>query len=565
MKSERVAGIPVSRGIGIGPVFLFQPYEPKRSEKKAESAAVEAEVLASGMAQAEAELTARIEKCEAGSPEAEILDAHMEILHDPCLAEDIQARIDSGVCCAASVWDAYQAMIDMLLEVEDPVFRGRATDMVDVRNRLLRCCEGLQETDFSALREPTVLVANELTPSDTISLPRDMLVAIAAETGTNTSHAAILARSWGIPAVLGVPGLVAAAQNREGAIVDAVDGAVIFDPDEETLALYAARRQNMNAEAAADAAAVRQPVVTTDGVAVATEINVGKIEDIETDAAGYADGVGLFRSEFLFMQAEQLPDEEAQYRAYSKVLKAFGERPVILRTLDIGGDKELSYFSLPKEENPFLGLRALRLCFAHEDIFRTQLRAACRASAEGNLWLMFPMVSSLDDFRRAKAILRDVQNELGAEGISCDPQMKVGIMIETPAIALMAEAAARETDFASIGTNDLCQYTCAADRMNTTVAPYNAPENPGFLRLVAQIARAYTQEGKPLGVCGELAADPRLGPVLVGMGIRSLSVNGASLGSVRRNLSGKSCADMAALSEQVLACTTIQDVKDILG
>lgn len=565
MKSERIIGIPVSRGIGIGPVLVFQPYKPKRSERKAESAAAEAEALASGMTRAEAELAARIEKCEAGSPEAEILDAHPEILHDPCLAEDIQARIDGGLCCAASVWDAYQAMIDMLLEVEDPVFRDRAADMVDVRNRLLRCCEGLQEMDFSALREPIVLVANELTPSDTISLPRDMLVAIAAETGTNTSHAAILARSWGIPAVLGAPGLMEAARDCEGAIVDAVDGLVIFDPDEATAVRYITRKQDMNAEAAADAAAVRQPVVTTDGVAVATEINVGKIEDIEAEAAGYADGVGLFRSEFLFMQAEQLPDEETQYRAYSKVLKAFGERPVILRTLDIGGDKELSYFSLPKEENPFLGLRALRLCFAHEDIFRTQLRAVCRASAEGNLWLMFPMVSSLDDFRRAKAILRDVQDELKAEGVSYDPQMKVGVMIETPAIALVAEAAARETDFASIGTNDLCQYTCAADRMNTTVAPYNAPENPGFLRLVAQIARAYAQEGKPLGVCGELAADPRLGPVLVGMGIRALSVNSASLGAVRRNLSGKSCADMAALSERVLACTSIQDVKDILG
>lgn len=556
MKSERLSGLPVSQGIAAGQVFLFIQEEPRRPAETAAAGGEERQLQLLEQARRRAldelnALAARFDRTE--QEKADIFKAHLEILNDPCMLEEIQRKIrEERQSCELAVWDAYQNILDVFAEMDDAVFLGRSADMRDVRDRLLRCCAGRPEPDLSLLDHPVILMAKELAPSDTACLPREYVLGIVTEEGGATSHTAILARSCGIPAVLGADGLMEAAASARMAVVDALTGTVLLDPDGETLAAYEERRAKWLRGRETDARFLGKRAVTLDGTEVLTEINLGSVADAYSKEASYADGAGLLRTEFLYMGAADLPDEEAQYQAYSEILQAFGTRPVILRTLDIGGDKSLPYLELPKEENPFLGLRALRFCFEKEALFRTQLRAAYRASVRGSLWIMFPMVGSVEDFRRAKQICLEVQRELEEEGVPFRRDVKLGIMIEIPSIALMADQAARETDFASIGTNDLCQYTCAADRLNPAVAPYYRPRDPGLLRLIRYVARAYAAEGKPVGVCGELASDPGMAPVLAGLGIRTLSMSGGALGAVRRALSEKTLGDMEAEAERML-------------
>lgn len=556
MKCNRLKGLPVSQGISIGPVFVYSKEEMHRLTGTITAGAVEGhlQLLAQGEQRAREELEAGIARFREAEPEkADILSAHLEILNDPCVMESIQQKVrEELLCWEQAVWDAYQEVLAMFAELEDPMFQGRAADLKDVRDRLLRCCAGKPEPDLSLIDRPVILVAKDLAPSDTACLPKALVLGIATELGGATSHTAILARAGGIPAVLGVEGLLTAVQNGQMAVVDALNGTIYPEPDEELLADYERRRTDWLSVQAEDEAFLEKPAATADGTPILTEVNLGGIGDAYTKAAVCADGVGLLRTEFLYMGAKTLPDEEYQHQAYAQVLQAFGDRPVILRTLDIGGDKQLPYLALPKEENPFLGLRALRFCLANEPLFRTQLRAAYRASVRGNLWIMFPMVGSIEDFRLAKRICMDVCRELEEEGIPFRRDVKLGIMIEVPSIALTADLAAKETDFASIGTNDLCQYVCAADRMNSEVGAYYRTRDPGLLRLIRHVAEAYAAEGKPVGVCGELAADPEMAQVLVGLGIRTLSMNGAALGRVRRAIAEKTLAEMQAQALQLL-------------
>lgn len=549
-------GLPVSQGIAIGRAFLYSQEEPERPTGTIRAGEEEQQLrlLEQSEQKAREELEAGIARFDQSQQEkADIFSAHLEILNDPCMLEGIQQRIrDEHSTCEKAVWDTYQEILDAFADIEDPVFKGRAADMKDVRNRLLRCCAGRPAPDLSLLDHPVILLAKDLSPSDTACLPREYVLGIAAEVGGATSHTAILARSCGIPAVLGVEGLMAATAPEQTVIVDALNGRVFLEPDPDTLAAYEGSRTAWLRAQKADARFLERRAVTLDGTEILTEVNLGSVADAYSKAAACADGAGLLRTEFLYMGAKELPDEETQYQAYAEILQAFGDRPVILRTLDIGGDKHLPYLELPKEKNPFLGLRALRFCFANEELFRTQLRAAYRASVRGNLWIMFPMVGSMDDFRRARQICQEVQEELETRNLPFRRDVKLGIMIEIPSIALMADQVAKETDFASIGTNDLCQYTCAADRLNPAVAAYYQARNPGLLRLIRYVAEAYAAEGKPVGVCGELAADPETAPVLVGLGIRTLSMSGGALGSVRRALAGKSLKDMQSEAQRLM-------------
>lgn len=557
MRCDCLSGIPVSQGIAYGPAFLYCPEAPQRKTGGIAAGGEQAELdrLNEAVKSARGELEGRIAQfTRQGREKTEIFGAHLEILDDPCMTDGIKQRIaEEHICCEQAIWDTYQEILDAFADIEDPVFRERAADLTDVRNRLLRCCEGRPEPDLSRLKEPMILIARDLTPSDMTCLPQDAVLAIATEIGGGASHTAILARAWGIPAVLGVEGLTGGVQPGQTVIVDAEKGCVIANPGEEVLADYRKRQADWLRDREESQGYLGREAVTLDGTRILTEINLGSVEDAHSEAAAWADGVGLLRTEFLYMESEVLPDEETQYQTYGEILRAFGSRPVILRTLDIGGDKRLPYLELPKEDNPFLGLRALRFCFAHEELFRIQLRAAYRASVHGNLWIMFPMVTDLEDFRRAKKLCLQVQRELEEEGVPFRRDVRLGIMIEIPAIALMADLAARETDFASIGTNDLCQYVCAADRLNSAVAPYYNPKNPGLLRLLAQVAKAYADAGKPVGVCGEMASDPRSAPILVGLGIRCLSMSGASLGGVRRALSQSSLEEMQRQAEKLLS------------
>lgn len=389
------------------------------------------------------------------------------------------------------------------------------------------------------------------------------MLALLTETGGITSHAAIIAKSYGIPTVLGIPHLMDIVKHGQTAAVNADEGIVILDPDEEVADVYekkceAFRRDRQDAQTFQS-----RQAYTGCGVKIDIGLNIAGVADEDLQAAHYTDFVGLFRTEFLFMGRDTLPDEEEQVSVYRKVLECYKERPVIMRTLDVGGDKPLSSMAIPREENPFLGNRALRFCFTHPDIFKSQIRAAFNACAFGNLWLMLPMVSSIDDIRKAREIIAEACLEMdGDKGIS--PEVKIGIMVEIPSVALVAEHAAKEADFASIGSNDLCQYVCAADRMNSAVEPYYQSYHPAMFKLIRDTVSAFEKEGKPVSICGELAADILALPVLIGLGLRKLSMGAASVAAVKRAIASLSLAKCEETAAQVLECATAADVKKLL-
>ena len=406
------------------------------------------------------------------------------------------------------------------------------------------------------------MAAKELLPSDTATMDRANVLGIVTETGGATSHSAIIAKSWGIPAVLGVAGLMRAVRHGETAVVDAGAGTLETQPSPERLAAAQAARGQWQRQIREEAAWLDKEPFTKDGVRIDLGLNIGSAAGEELEAAQYAGFAGLLRTEFLYMDADHFPTEDEQAGQYEKVLRAFGQRPVVLRTLDIGGDKTLRYFQLPREDNPFLGSRALRLCFENPEMFLTQLRAALRAAVHGNLWLMFPMVGSLEDVRRAKGFVEQARRQLAGRGERAG-EVKLGAMIEVPSAALMAPELAREVDFASIGTNDLCQYLTAADRMNPAVAPYYQSWHPALFRLSGMVARAFEQAGRPLCVCGELGGDALAAPALVGLGLRKLSMSASSLARVKKALAGMTLGEMCSLAARVTACADEEQVKKV--
>ena len=366
------------------------------------------------------------------------------------------------------------------------------------------------------------------------------------------------------PAVLGAEGIMIGLRDRQEVVLDAVDGVILTDIDDEARAFYEKKREETLRRQAHTKQYIGREPVTPDGVRIAVELNIASAEPQELEGARYTDGVGLFRSEFLYMGRSTLPTEEEQFQAYRKVLMTYGERPVILRTLDIGGDKPLDCLDIPKGDNPFLGNRALRLCFQHPEVFRTQLRAALRASVYGQLWLMFPMVASMDDIRRAKGCLEQARDELTAEGIPFSPEMKVGIMVEIPSIAIIADQAAKEVDFASIGTNDLTQYLTAVDRGDPAVRSYYQTYHPALFRLIGYVVKAFSACGKPVGVCGEMGGDPLAAAVLMGLGMRQLSMGAASVAAVKQMILSTSCETARTLAEAVCGMDTAEAVRQYL-
>jgi phosphotransferase system enzyme I (PtsI) len=436
--------------------------------------------------------------------------------------------------------------------------------MKDVCTRLLRNCAGIREQSLSVLPKPVIVFAHDLFPSDTASLDREKVLAIVTEVGGPTSHTAIIARSYEIPALLGVPEVLTAVSDGDRVIVDAVEGRLITQPEEEQVGIYQKKRAEFAEHAARTKKYIGIDPVTADGEKIEVELNIGSASVTELQGSKYTTGVGLFRTEFLYMGRETLPSEEEQYTIYRKVLTKFGDRPVTLRTLDIGGDKKLESMELPKEDNPFLGNRALRLCLSHRDLFKTQLRAALRAGTVGNLWIMFPMVGSLDDIRNAKQVLKEVRDDLDRENIPYGKNIKIGIMIEIPSIAMMADLAVKEVDFASIGTNDLCQYLTASDRLNPAVSSYYQSYHPAMFRLIRYVAEEFGKAGKPLCVCGELGGDRLAMPVLLGFGIRRISMGLASVAEVKKIISGLTISRAEKLSEQVCRVETAGDAAEYL-
>jgi len=495
---------------------------------------------------------------------AEIFTAHQEIVNDIVINEEIPARILNEQWAGDwAIYHVYETVIVVLQKALDPLIAERAADFDDVRSLLLRLWYGNKEPGLSDLQEPVILASNDLLPSDTANLDKNKVLAIITAKGGVTSHTAIIAKSYGIPAVMGIQGLLDVVKQGQLAAVNADEGTVILDPEETVAAEYEKKRDAFHRDRQEAETFLYREGCTSDGVRIEIGLNITENSG-EPNAPAYVDFVGLFRTEFLFMGRDTLPSEEEQFTSYRNVLGSFGERPVILRTIDIGGDKPISSMNIPKEENPFLGNRALRFCFSHPEIFKVQIRACLRAAVYGNLHIMLPMVSSVDDILNAKKIIASAADELEEENIPF-AMAKIGTMVEIPSLALVADHAAKEVDFASIGTNDLCQYLCAADRMNSTVESYYQSYHPAVFKLIKETVTAFENAGKPVSICGELASDPLAAPVLAGLGLRKLSMGEASVASVKRALARVSIKEAEEIAAKVLECATADEVKEYLS
>lgn len=561
MQTE-LKGTPVSKGIAMGRAYLYggEEYKAEAAHCLPEKASQEMERVQKAIDKAAEELqNMQAFFAEQDEDRALIFGAQEELLEDEELEETIrQGILEEAYTAEYAVSSAFSAFAEILSMVDDPLIAARTADLRDVEKRVLRILAGKTEKNLSCLKESVIIVARDLLPSDTAMLDTAHTLGIVTEIGSTTSHSAIIARSMKLPAVLGIENAVKEIQDGAFLVLDAVEGKVLLQPEEETVRVYEAKQAEFYGRQQETERYLKAKPCTKDGIAIELGLNIGGTELNEGYA--HADFIGLFRSEFLYMESSHMPTEEEQFRAYRQVLEQAEGKAVTLRTLDIGGDKVLPYFALPKEENPFLGQRALRLCFANEDLFHAQLRAAYRASVYGNLQIMFPMVGSLEDFRRAKEAALAVRTELLGEGLDV-PQVPLGVMIEVPSAAMTADLIAKEADFASVGTNDLCQYLCAADRMNTTVSQYYQSYSPAMLRTLKQVADAFTQENKPVCVCGEMGGDPMAAMLLIGLGWRKLSMSASNLAAVKEMICKHTLQQMEQVTAAALKCATEEEVK----
>ena len=545
----------VSEGLAMAQIHLFTPKLPEISRQPAADAEAEVAKLEATLAAAEEELRGLYEtaKEKMGEQEAEIFDAHLTILGDEySVREPIIQRIrEQKQNAAAAITDQFDELAQMFRSLGDELMAERAADAEDLKQQLLRICLGCGRQDLSVLPGDVIVLAEELTPSDTVRMDTAHVKGIATRLGGATAHSAIIARTLGIPAAAGIDGWQTEALNGHMAILDGADGTLTVDPTDEETACYQSRKAQADCEAQALEAFRTCPSQTKDGAALEICANIGTPQEAQRAMEYGADGVGLFRSEFLFMDRDALPTEEEQFEAYRMATQTMAGKPLIIRTLDVGGDKKLPTLELPHEDNPFLGFRAIRMTLSHPEIFRPQLRAILRAAAYGDVRVMFPMIGSMDQLREAKALLREQEQTLQAEGVPTGP-VKVGMMVEIPAAAVLAEEFAKEVDFFSIGTNDLTQYTLAVERGNAAVAHLYAPEHPAVLRLIAMTAQAAAERHIPCGMCGEAAGDPKLAPAFVGMGVNELSMSPRRVPAVRKLLSGLTMDECRQAAEKLL-------------
>lgn len=555
-------GIGASAGIGIGRAVLVREPDLNYSRVVFAGAERERDRLSGAVAAFIGKTKAMAERMRAqvGQHQAEILLGQVVMIEDPYMTGQMNELIAGGQCAEAALDAVCQMYIGMFSSMDDELMRQRATDVEDMRCRILKILLNQEDLDLSKLPSGTVLVAHDLTPSMTAGLKRDSVAGILTEVGGMTSHSAILARSMELPAVLSVPAVMARVSEGDLLIVDGSAGEVWHNPDEVTLAAYQRRRSEFLEERAALRQYAGRTTCTADGRKVALYGNIGDPKQAGQVVDATGEGVGLFRTEFLFMDRSCLPTEEEQFEAYRQAVETMAGREVIIRTLDVGGDKEIPYLGLEKEENPFLGWRAVRFCLEREDIFLPQLRALLRASAYGDLKIMFPLVTRVEELRQARARIEALKEELDRENIPYNKDIKVGVMIETPAAALIADLLAKEADFFSIGTNDLTQYVMAADRGNQKVSDIGAPYQPAVLRAIRQVIRAAHNGGIPVGMCGEAAADPRMIPLLLSFGLDEFSVSPSAVLQTRKNISRWDIQRADALAERVMACSTLEEV-----
>ncbi len=501
-----------------------------------------------------------------GPEEAEIFDAHLLMLDDPDFVEGMTNLIaDEQVCAEYACSVNCENFQEMFRSMDDEYMQARAADIGDISARVLKNLKGVADNAIDAITEPCIIVANDLTPSDTAKIGSKPVVGFITRIGGRTSHSAIMARSMGVPAIAGAGEQADAIADGMELLLDGASGEVIAEPDEATLAAFAEKQKADEAHRAMLAQFKDRAGATADGRRVVIEGNIGTPDDAARVAELGGEGVGLFRSEFLFMDRPDLPSEEEQFEAYKKACEIMQGKPVIIRTLDIGGDKEVPALGLEKEQNPFLGYRAIRICLNRTDLFLTQLRALLRAAKYGDLRIMFPMISSVDEVRSAKQVLEQAKAALAAEGAEFAANVKVGIMVEIPVAAVCADVLAKEVDFFSIGTNDLIQYSCAVDRINEKVSYLYRPLHPGVLRLIAMTAKAANENGIEVGVCGEMAGTPGMAPVLCGLGVTNLSMSASAMLAAKADLAAHSYAECRALADKLLACASAADAERVFA
>ncbi|MBN8199370.1 phosphoenolpyruvate--protein phosphotransferase [Bacillus sp. NTK034] len=556
-------GIAASSGIAIAKAYRLVEPDLSFDRKTVENAEQEVERFQSALAESKGELEVIRDNAhkELGADKAAIFDAHLLVLSDPELISPIEDKIKTDkVNAESALKETADMFITMFEQMDNEYMKERAADIRDVTKRVLSHLLGVQIANPSMIAEEVIIIAEDLTPSDTAQLNRQFVKGFTTDIGGRTSHSAIMARSMEIPAVVGTKESTKQIKNGDLVIVDGLKGLVHINPTPEAVAEYKEEHRKFEDQKAEWAKLVNEKSVTADGHHVELAANIGTPKDLKGVVENGGEGIGLYRTEFLYMGRDQLPTEEEQFESYKAVLEGMSGKPVVVRTLDIGGDKELPYLNLPKEMNPFLGFRAIRLCLEEQEMFRTQLRALLRASTYGNLKIMFPMIATLDEFRQGKAILEEEKQKLVSEGSKVADNIEIGIMVEIPSTAVMADQFAKEVDFFSVGTNDLIQYTMAADRMNERVSYLYQPYNPAILRLVKMVIDAAHKEGKWAGMCGEMAGDETAIPLLLGLGLDEFSMSATSILKARSQISHLNKKDMEALAEKALHMNTAEEV-----
>lgn len=561
-----IKGTAASDGIGIGKILLLEEANLEYTPHAVEDTAAELERFRGAIDEliSETERDAALLRETAGEKEALIMEGHISLINDPALRGETENLILGGQCAEA----AYETMCDMFIGIfssmDDEMMRQRAADVRDIKSGLLRILLGVRQVRVSDAPKGTVLLTRELTPSVTAGIKKGNIVGIITETGGKTSHSAILARALEIPAVLSVENAVTVLKNGQPVIVDGSAGVVIPDPTFDEIGEYTEKRERFLREKAELERFRGLPTRGADGAEYELVCNIGKPDDAAKVIEFDGEGVGLFRTEFLFMDRGSVPTEDEQFEAYRKAALILKGKPLIIRTLDIGGDKEIPYMGLEKEENPFMGFRAIRYCLKNRDLFKTQLRAILRASAFGDIRIMFPLITCAEELREGRALVEELKKELTILGVPFNRDIKVGIMVETAAAAMMADVLAKESDFFSIGTNDLTGYTMSCDRGNSNVAYLYSALQPAVLRMIERTIRCGREAGIPVGMCGEAAANPKLIPLLISFGLTEFSVSAPSVLRVRSSISRWTKAKADEVANRAMAMTTEAEVNAFL-
>jgi len=551
-------GIAGSEGIGIGTVVLIEEHEINIETKRVEETGAEIERLQNAIEKFVADTNVMAEKMDitVGKKDADILRGHIQMLQDPMIEEQISALVISEkITAEMAVEQVLEQTAEMFSQIPDELLQQRATDFRDIKTRMLKILLGIEDVDISQVPAGTVIVARDLTPSMTAGINPENIEGILTEVGGRTSHSAILARAMEVPAVLSIENICSIAKNGDKVVLDGTSGEAILNPDDETVEKFKKMYSDYQNEKALLKEYAGKPSQTKDGVKVELVCNIGKPADANKAVECDGEGIGLFRTEFLFMDRDSMPTEEEQFEAYKEVAEKMKGKPVIIRTLDIGGDKDV----------PFLGFRAIRYCLQRKDIYEIQLKALLRASAFGKIKIMVPLVTGVDELRQVKAMIKDIMAELDKEGVAYNKNIEVGVMMETPAACMVADVLAKEAAFFSIGTNDLTGYTMAVDRGNAKVAYLYSTYNPAVLRAIKRIIECGKKEGIMVGMCGEAAADSKLIPLLLAFGLDEFSVSATSVLKTRKTISDCTMDECKALADKVMACVTEEEVLGILG